>query len=456
MARTRGFTLTNGARVVILGGGPAGSFFGIFASKLARDIGKALNLTIYEKKTFVNHGASGCNMCAGVISESLVQTLALEGINLPSSVVRWGIESYFFHTRNGSVRIKSSRLQQRGIAAVFRGGGPAGSMEKGVQSFDGFLLQKAIEHGVQGKHAIVDEVRLEGEMPVIYSRGKALQDCDLLVGAFGVKAGTGRMYEKLDTGYRIPPSIRATQSEIELGRDWIADRFGHSIHIFLLHIPGVKFVSIVPKGDYITISALGKEPSVDHIKTFLDHPVMKKMLPAGFKIPGRFCHCFPRINAGTARSPFADRLVIVGDASSARLYKDGIGSAYITSKAAVHAALLYGVGKEDFREHYLPVCKTLNRDNLFGQFLFSANDLLSVMPSVSRCYFTVIQREQEGFRRNTPCSDILWDMFTGSRFYKDIFIRVFNPWLVIHMLGVIVASFFTKVFFPMGEKNRKG
>ncbi|KXK29429.1 MAG: putative geranylgeranyl reductase [Candidatus Brocadia sinica] len=334
MERIKGLILTDGARIGIIGGGPAGSFFSIFASKLARDIGKALDFTIYERKTFANHGASGCNMCAGVISESLVQSLALEGINLPSSVVRWGIESYFFHTQNGSVQIKSSRLQQRGIATVFRGGGPAGSLEKDVQSFDGFLLQKAIDCGTQVKHVIVDEIRLDGGKPGLYSGGRILQDCDLLVGAFGVKASTSKMCEKLGTGYKIPPTIKATQSEIELGRDWVASRFGHSIHIFLLRIPGIKFISIIPKGDYITISALGKEPGVNHIKTFLDHPVMKKMLPSGFKIPERFCHCFPKINVGAARKPFANRLVFVGDAGSSRLYKDGIGSAYITSKAA--------------------------------------------------------------------------------------------------------------------------
>lgn len=448
MARKKGLILTGGDRVAIVGGGPAGSFFGIFASKIAQDIGKTLDFTIYERKTFINHGASGCNMCAGVVSESLVQLLALEGINLPSSVVRWGIESYFFHTQSGSVQIKSSRLQQRGIATVYRGGGPAGSLEKGVQSFDEFLLQKAIEQGVRVTYRTVDDIRWKGDKYLLYSGGKILQDCDLLVGAFGVKGGTGKMYEKSAVGYRIPPTIKATQSEIELGRDWIVNRFGHSIHIFLLHIPGIKFVSVIPKGNYITVSMLGEEPGVEHIKTFLNHPAIKKMLPSGFKIPERFCHCCPKINVGAARKPFANRLVFVGDASSARLYKDGIGSSYITSKAAAYTALLHGVGEDSFRKHYLPVCKSLNRDNLFGQFLFSANDLISSIPAISNVYFKIIQWEQKHVQMDTPHSDVLWDMFTGSRFYKDIFFRTLNPWPAIYVLGAIVLSLLRKVFFP--------
>ena len=446
MTVLKDLTLTNGAQVAIIGGGPAGSFFSIFASKLAHDLGKELDITIYERKTFVDLGTIGCNMCAGVVSESLVQLLALEGINLPSSVVQRGIESYYFHTQNGSIQIQSSRLHQRGIATIFRGGGPKGSLEKGIQSFDAFLLHKAIEHGAKVRHVFVDEISLKGNKPRLYSDGKTLQDCDLLVCASGIKSNTGKMYEKLGTGYKVPTTIKAMQFEIELGSNWVASRFGHSIHIFLLHIPGVKFVSIIPKGDFITISMLGKELNVEHIKTFLNHPEMKEMLPSDFKIPERFCLCFPKINVGAARKPFANRLVFIGDASSARLYKDGIGSAYITSKAAAQTALLYGVEEEDFRKHYFPVCKTLNRDNLFGQFLFSVNDLISGITPLSRGYFKIIQWEQKILPKDTSYSNILWDMFTGSRFYKDVFIRALSPWPIIYLLAALVSSSLREAF----------
>ncbi|TVM03380.1 MAG: hypothetical protein CV087_05390 [Candidatus Brocadia sp. WS118] len=440
-------TLHDGARVAIIGGGPAGSFFGIFASKLARDMGKALDLTIYERKSFVTHGASGCNMCAGVVSESLVQTLALEGINLPPTVVQCGIESYYFHTLDGSIEIKSSRLSQRGIATVFRGSGPAGSVAKGIQSFDDFLLQKAIEHGACVKRSFIDRVCMEGDKPELYSGGNMLQDCDLLVGAFGIKAGTGKMYEDIIPGYKVPPTVKTAQSEIELGSDWVAHRFGHSIHIFLLRIPGIKFASVIPKGDYITISVLGKDPKADHIKAFLNHDAMKKFLPSGFKVPEKFCHCFPKISVGAARKPFARRTAFVGDASSTRLYKDGIGSAYITAKAAAHTALLHGIGEKDFREYYFPTCKSLNRDNLFGQFLFAANHLMSVVSPISRSYFNIVRCEQKSLQKNTPYSDILWDMFTGSRCYKDIFMRTLHPWWIIYLLGAVVIYPFKKAVF---------
>lgn len=453
MIKGRDLTLTNNSKIAIIGGGPAGAFFSIFASKLAHDLGKQPDITIYERKTFVNQGAAGCNMCAGVISESMVQLLALEGINLPTSVVQWGIDSYYFHTLNGSTRIKSSRLhQQRGIATIYRGGGPTGSLEKGIQSFDDFLLGKASELGARVQQIMVDKICLDGDKPVLYSDGNALQGCDLLVGAFGIKANTAKLFERLPVGYTAPSTIKATQSEIELGTEWIANHFGNSIHIFLLHIPGVKFVSIIPKGDYVTVSLLGEEPKVDHVKAFLNHPFLKKMLPPDFRVPEKFCRCFPKINVKAAMKPFADRLVFVGDASSARLYKDGIGSAYITAKAAAHTAILFGVGEESFRSQYLPTCKTLDWDNRYGQFLFKANDWMTNMPPVSRGYFEMIQKEQGSSKEQTPCSNILWDMFTGSRFYKDVFLRAINPCFILSLLGAVIISFFRKGFICCSKK----
>ena len=47
-------------------------------------------------------------MCGGIISETLVQTLATEGIELPPNVVQRGVDSYFLHMDVGSVKIEKS------------------------------------------------------------------------------------------------------------------------------------------------------------------------------------------------------------------------------------------------------------------------------------------------------------------------------------------------------------
>src|SRR5512134_1353206 len=86
--------LDDGSRIGIVGGGPAGSLFAYFLLQMAERIGLKLSVDIYERRDFSVSGPAGCNMCGGVISESLVQALSVEGINLPADVVQRGIDSF--------------------------------------------------------------------------------------------------------------------------------------------------------------------------------------------------------------------------------------------------------------------------------------------------------------------------------------------------------------------------
>ena len=105
--------LTDGSRIAVVGGGPAGSFFAYFVIKTAEAIDLDLSVDIYEPRSFAHCGPAGCNHCGGIVSESLVQVLAAEGINLPPEVVQRGIESYVVHMDVGSVAIASPAGEQR-------------------------------------------------------------------------------------------------------------------------------------------------------------------------------------------------------------------------------------------------------------------------------------------------------------------------------------------------------
>ena len=59
------------------------------------------------------YGPSGCNMCGGVISESLVQALSVEGIELPPDVVQRGIDSLYFHSDRETVALDAPFRQMR-------------------------------------------------------------------------------------------------------------------------------------------------------------------------------------------------------------------------------------------------------------------------------------------------------------------------------------------------------
>src|SRR3989338_8882687 len=83
--------LQDGSRVAVIGGGPAGSFFSYFLLKMAAAVDLRIDVDIYEPRSFSQSGPAGCNHCGGIVSESLVQILAAEGINLPADVVQSGI-----------------------------------------------------------------------------------------------------------------------------------------------------------------------------------------------------------------------------------------------------------------------------------------------------------------------------------------------------------------------------
>ena len=76
-------SLRDGSRIAIIGGGPAGAFFAHFALKYAEEMGINTTVTIFDGKDFLKKGPKGCNLCAGVIAESLNTKLKNEGIFLP-------------------------------------------------------------------------------------------------------------------------------------------------------------------------------------------------------------------------------------------------------------------------------------------------------------------------------------------------------------------------------------
>lgn len=113
-------------------------------------------------------------MCGGVIYESLVQSLAVEAINLPPYVVQRGLECNMLHLDVGSVQIRTRRQQKR-IATTFRGNGPRGFMELRGISLDGYLMRAAVAGGAQHIRARVAEVAWSPDMRGAGPGGRLVQ-----------------------------------------------------------------------------------------------------------------------------------------------------------------------------------------------------------------------------------------------------------------------------------------
>ncbi len=413
------YILEDGSNIAVIGGGPTGSFFSIFALKLSKMVGKELNITIFDPKNFTKDGPGGCNRCGGVISELLVQTLAVEGIILPDLVVQKGISSYKLHTNHGSVYIATPTLEKT-IATVYRGGGPKGIIGKDKESFDKFLLNMAVKEGAVHNPARIERIEYRNKRPVLFSQGHKIHEADLVVGAFGVNSTASKIFEDIGFGYKKPDTVTTAIAEINFDINIISKYFGNSIHLFLLPIKDIKFAAIIPKGPYVTLCILGKNMNVNTVKEFLNNPVVKGVLPKT-KTYELNCRCLPKMNIGAPERPFTDRVVTCGDAGSTRLFKDGLGAAYIMGKAAAKTAVFKGVSKQHFQEDYYPVYKSIIIDNWFGKRLYTITDLYKNYKILTKWMLAIVKDEQQSPNNPKRLSSVLWDMFTGNERYKNVF-----------------------------------
>ena len=415
--------LGDGSRIAVIGGGPSGSFFSIFVLKMAKMLDLGIQVTIFEPKDFKKDGPAGCNKCGGIISELLVQMLAVEGISLDDRVVREGIVAYRLHTEEGEVTIAAPGLERR-IASVYRGGGPKGMLGGDYESFDHYLLQQAIAEGAEHRPVKIDSVEMREDRPVLFAQDKEVMTADLLVGAYGL-SNTAKLFEGLGFGYHEPPVITTAIAELKMTEEIVHEFFGNAINLFLLPDKGLKFAAMIPKGNYVTLCILGTSIEVDTVTKFLAKPIVKRFLPDS--VPYTIeCRCLPKMNVGAPKVPFADRVVVCGDCGSTRLFKDGLGAAYLMGKAVAKTAVFHGVGKQHFENIYRPVYDSIIQDNMFGRILFTVTDIMRKNRTLTRGMLETVREEQRDCDTRV-LSTVLWEMFTGNERYKNIFPKTLSP-----------------------------
>lgn len=430
--------LTQGSRVAVIGGGPAGSLFSFFLLKTLELIDTEIVLDIYEPRHFEHRGPAGCNHCGGIVSESLVQILATEGILLPTEVVQRGIDSYVIHMDVGSVRIDTP-LHEKRIAAVYRGNGPRGTEPIEVMGFDRHLLELAASRGATVQRKLVTDVKWDNARPSVVCADGTRATYDLLVVASGVNSQIMHLVENLGLGFKAPSAVTSFIAEFHMGQRQIEQHLGRSMHVFLLDIPRLKFAALIPKGDFVTLCLLGEQIDEQLVNAFMNAPEVRSCFP-GATVPASACHCFPRLNVRKARKPYADRIAFIGDSGVTRLYKDGIGAAYRTSKAAALTAALHGISEQAFARHFWPACRTIDRDNMLGRLIFGVCHLMQKVRFSRRAVLRMTSQEQATPGSQPLMSSVMWDVFTGSAPYRDVLLRTFKPAFVGGMLWNLVAG----------------
>ena len=440
--------LKNGSKIAIIGGGPAGSFFAYFASKYAKEMGIDISITIFDRKSFCQMGPRGCNMCAGVISENLFNKLEEEGINIPPFCTQRKIEGYYLQAQDDGVLLHHpvpGHIPK--IFTVFRGNGPILSPHQGNVSFDDFLLNYVKKHGIEVIFGVVKGLKLPfkkgGPINVIFSEGESKKEfeADLVVGAFGVNTGMTERVANMDFGYKPPKTVRACQCEIMLGNEYIEKTFGNNVFVFELGKKELKFASITPKENYVTVSLVGRqELTRNNLIDFLNHPAVRRLMPKDWEMPKSFCMCISKIPVTHAKHPYTDRIVILGDASISRAYKSGIESAFNMAKLSAYTVFKYGVSEKAFMNGYFkPAKRLLARDNLYGIMMLKINDYISSQRQIANAHIRILNSNQDKKTANR-INEILWNMLTGNAPYKEIFYKVINPRLIFKMLPISMVA----------------
>jgi flavin-dependent dehydrogenase len=420
--------LEDGARVAVIGGGPAGSLFTYFLLRFAAQEAFQVRVDIYEPRDFSSNGARGCNMCGGLVAGPLVEGLRADGITLPQAVVRNGIDSYSLVTSAGNVRVVAPDRRPSALA-VYRGAGPRDTEHPGARGLDGFLLELVQRLGANVVRSRVTTVAWEGGRPEI-STGDSPIRYDLVVVAAGVNLAGGRLLEDLGMGSTRPETSQVYVTEL---RSQVARQPDTTMEIVVPDVAGVDAVGVIPKGEFSTLCVLGRGVDRPAVEAVFGSPLMQQYAARVVVPTGGICHCAPRINVREASLPFADRVVLVGDCGVARLYKDGLGSAFRTARAAARTAVCSGVGQGDFRRGYWPTYYGIARDNRYGMVVFALLRKLRRSPRLLRASLSVAEAEQDPGRRTRPMNGILWDLFTGGHPYRSILRRMCDPRLALRV-----------------------
>ena len=444
--------LTSGNRIAVVGAGPAGSFFAIELLRRARSLGLHFEVDIYDGKNFARKGAPGCNMCAGSIGHNLIEEIEHATTNIPSEVIHYELEGYAVHYQDASARLDNE--PGRRIYGVYRGAGPVSTERpEGARSFDQFLLDQAIKlgarHVAQNVHDIDVPDTLE-RRPAVRTNEGGRAEYDLVIGAFGVNSQLGA---RLTYGYQPPPMWKTCVIEARVAEEFQRERLGKLIHFFVLKQADVRYVALIPKGEHVTVTAIGENVDVVSTERLLRESYIREYLPADWKLD---CHCHPRVAVGAARLPYSHRFCIVGDASDSRYLKNGVESALVTARLAAECVVNHGVSAGDFEAHFWGRCQQVfGRDNLYGRALFEIYDRIFPHPLIAPVYFAVLHAERRA--RAAPVggqgrpdsdallSDALLAAFTGDQPYKRILMRALHPRLAARMAGHAGFLFFESV-----------
>ncbi len=409
--------LQENSRVCIIGGGPAGSFAAIHLLDRARKASIRIDVRIFDPRfAREEHGIIGCKGCAGIVSANALQAIESIGIRLPPSVIQETIEEYRVHILNQVIRLAQPR-PGRTILSVYRGCGPRTHRGEPIASFDAFLLAEARARGAQYIPEAARSVEWQGA-PTVRTESE-IHTADFLILAAGVN-GNPVMDPYFD--YTIPDTEVMAQDEIRKPAGWPP----HTVAAFFGEPKGLMFGALVPKKNYLNVSLLGHGMGAEPVREFFQaqQEPISKYVPSP---PESRCGCGPKVPLHAAPRLFGDRWVAVGDAAVARLYKDGIYSAFLTSQSAMETAFSNGIDAASFESGYAPVTRRIADDNRYGEILFGISNAIIKNERLTSAFLYSLRVDERRPPEKKILARTIWGMLTGDESYRELFRMSFRP-----------------------------
>lgn len=468
--------------MAVVGAGPAGSFFAINLLRQARRIGRKLDVVIIEKKRQVNlphvgHSTAfceGCNYGAGGLSPRMCDVLEELELAIPEMVIQSRVESLTIqgHWKNVELVVPP----ERSMLSVFRGSLPATRSDRAA-NFDAFLLEHAISAGARLISGNVREVGYSGRfLPLVrFDQGSEVEtlEADFLAIAVGVnhpvghplhESGLLRSLQTMMPGFTPPRLRRTIVGEIRVPERTLAQVQGE---VYFIEYGSadlrLEMCSIIPKSELVTVVLIG--PTVDRIsgpseqlevlKRFLALPQVEKLLPGPHTLR---CVCGPSMVTGISRNAVGDRVAVIGDLATSRLYKDGIYSAYESSRALAQAVSTQGTDRSTLRRAYWPSVKAISRDNLFGRIVFLLHRITFSTPILSRIFYQAVFTERKTkVRQDRRLEHTLWSIASGDAKYSSILRSMLHP-LMVWSIGtggllVTVRNYLAELLFGLSWRG---
>ncbi len=408
--------LPDGGRVVIIGGGPAGTATAIALQRGAQALGRRLRIAVVEGKHFA--GEQHHNQCAGVLSPPIVELLQDElAVPFPHHLSRGAITGYVLHTARRQIVLDGEAEPSVALRRV---------------QFDAYMLDVTRQRGIEVLSARATGLEFHADRVIIYTESVPLE-ADVVVGAFGLDEGTAALFQRA-VGYRPPPALNSIVTKYHPGEAGIAE-FGGRVHAFLPATPRIEFGAITPKGNHLTINIAGATVDADLMTAFLSLPEVRRVLPclenAGRFDPNDLRYFQGRFPCGLGRHFAGDRFVIVGDAAGlVRAFKGkGVTSAIQTGVRAAHVILHQGISARAFQA-YQAANRDITDDLPYGQ----AMRHFAIFAARTGLMDVILQAAEDdpGLRR------ALFDAVSAHRPYRDVVrqaVSLASAWAMVRALA---------------------